>query len=718
MVVSPLVALMQDQVEALEARGLGRPGGAGQRAARRRRPTPASLERAAAGELRLLYVAPERFAVPGFADRLREIDVGLFVVDEAHCVSQWGHDFRPDYFRLGDAARYVGAQAIVASTATATPRVAARRRAAAAAATQPLQVSTGFDRPNLSFVVARPAPHEKRALIAEALRRPDALPAIVYAGTRAGSEELARELSRELGVEAVAYHAGLERSHRADGAAALPGRRGAGDRGHQRVRHGRGQAQRAHGGPRQRAVLAGGLLPGGGPRRAATGCPPARCWWPRTATRRCTCTSSSRRRSRTACRAGWPTAWPRRPTATGATRSRRGELVARAGRRAATACASLLGHLARAGVIEPSPAPMDRVAGRFASAFDGRAAARCRSSIDEAARVRWRQYREIWAYVEESSCRRRAILDHFGDRAEPQPGRCRAATCATRRWRWPRRRRPPEEIAGLDDAIISVARGGASPSVGRTLCAEIVHGGRSQKIKRNSYDGLPAYAAVVAHAPGARSSTRVDELISEGRLQTTGGAVPGAAGSPLAGAARSSCSVSGEGTNLQAILDSVHGDDVEVVGVGASRAEARGPRARRRRRRRGSGVRRGRARRLAPRATQALGDWIEDHGAELVVLAGWMEILSADFVRRFAGRILNVHPSLLPAFPGIRAIEQALEYGVRVTGVTVHFVDEGVDTGPIVLQEALGAVLRSPGERRRERRCTRSSTGCFPGRYG
>ena len=77
-------------------------------------------------------------------------------------------------------------------------------------------MSTGFDRPNLSFVVARPAPHEKRSLIAEALRQPDALPAIVYAGTRAGSEELARELGRELGVEAVAYHAGLERSHRAD----------------------------------------------------------------------------------------------------------------------------------------------------------------------------------------------------------------------------------------------------------------------------------------------------------------------------------------------------------------------------------------------------------------------------------------------------------------------------------------------------------------------
>src|SRR4029450_8121229 len=81
-------------------------------------------ERALEGKLKLLYVAPERFAAIGFLDRMRAADVGLFVGDEAHCVSQWGHDFRPDYFRLADAARMLGAAALVASTATATPRVA------------------------------------------------------------------------------------------------------------------------------------------------------------------------------------------------------------------------------------------------------------------------------------------------------------------------------------------------------------------------------------------------------------------------------------------------------------------------------------------------------------------------------------------------------------------------------------------------------------------
>ena len=86
---------------------------------------------------------------------------------------------------------------------------------------------------------------------------------------------------------------------------------------------------------------------------------------------------------------------------------------------------------------------------------------------------------------------------------------------------------------------------------------------------------------------------------------------------------------------------------------------------------------------------QALGDWIESREVDLIVLAGFMELLSGDFTRRFAGRVINVHPSLLPAFPGLRAIEQAVAAGVRITGVTVHFVDEGVDTGPILLQEAI-----------------------------
>lgn len=147
--------------------------------------------------------------------------------------------------------------------------------------------------------------------------------------------------------------------------------------------------------------------------------------------------------------------------------------------------------------------------------------------------------------------------------------------------------------------------------------------------------------------------------------------------------------VSGEGSNLQAILDKVHGrDGVEVVCVGSNRAAARGLE-----RARVAGIETGvfdAAEHGGDRRARdaALGDWLDAHDVDLVVLAGFMEILGAELIRRFQGRIINVHPSLLPAFRGIRAIEQALEYGVRVAGVTVHFVDEGVDSGPIILQQA------------------------------
>jgi phosphoribosylglycinamide formyltransferase-1 len=145
--------------------------------------------------------------------------------------------------------------------------------------------------------------------------------------------------------------------------------------------------------------------------------------------------------------------------------------------------------------------------------------------------------------------------------------------------------------------------------------------------------------------------------------------------------------VSGEGSNLQAILDAVHGrEGVEVVGVASNKPEARGLQ---RAEAAGVGTATFPASDHADRTARdrAMADWIEALGAELVVLAGFMEILSPDFIRRFAGRIVNVHPSLLPAFAGIRPIEQAVDYGVKVMGVTVHFVEEDVDSGPIILQE-------------------------------
>jgi phosphoribosylglycinamide formyltransferase-1 len=146
--------------------------------------------------------------------------------------------------------------------------------------------------------------------------------------------------------------------------------------------------------------------------------------------------------------------------------------------------------------------------------------------------------------------------------------------------------------------------------------------------------------------------------------------------------------ISGEGSNLQALLDSVHRQHgIEIVGVASSRSEARGLE-----RAESAGVETA-VFALADQPDralrdQALGDWLEGLGAELVVLAGFMELLTPAFIRRFAGRIVNVHPALLPAFPGLGAIEQAVDHGVKVAGVTVHLVDEGIDSGPIVLQES------------------------------
>jgi phosphoribosylglycinamide formyltransferase-1 len=146
--------------------------------------------------------------------------------------------------------------------------------------------------------------------------------------------------------------------------------------------------------------------------------------------------------------------------------------------------------------------------------------------------------------------------------------------------------------------------------------------------------------------------------------------------------------VSGAGTNLQALLDTVHGREAEVVAVASSVAgvpalERAGA----------SGVPTAVFARAdyAQRSLrdEALADWLRDRGTRLVVLAGYMELLGEPFLARFPGAVINVHPSLLPAFPGLAPIEQALEYGVKVFGVTVHFVDAGVDSGPVILQRAV-----------------------------
>jgi phosphoribosylglycinamide formyltransferase-1 len=146
---------------------------------------------------------------------------------------------------------------------------------------------------------------------------------------------------------------------------------------------------------------------------------------------------------------------------------------------------------------------------------------------------------------------------------------------------------------------------------------------------------------------------------------------------------------SGTGTNLQAILDRVHGrDGVEVAAVVSNKPEAL---ALERARKAGIETRVFERADHPHRAARdaAIADWLDERDVDLVVLAGYMELLAPEFVRRFRNRVVNVHPALLPSFPGLDAVGRALAHGVRVTGVTVHFVDEGIDSGPIILQRAV-----------------------------
>lgn len=211
LVVSPLIALMKDQVGALQARGL---------AAERLDSTlsPEEVNRVYSsmedGSLKLLYVSPERLANAGFLKRLQRCDISLFAVDEAHCLSEWGHNFRPDYLRLPEVARSLGAGRVLALTATATPAVAAQIRERFGIAEED-HVQTGFARPNLRFRVHPCTARERDRRLVDLLGEAEASPAIVYVTLQETSERVAGLLKRA-GIAARAYHAGMRDEDRAE----------------------------------------------------------------------------------------------------------------------------------------------------------------------------------------------------------------------------------------------------------------------------------------------------------------------------------------------------------------------------------------------------------------------------------------------------------------------------------------------------------------------
>ena len=221
-VVSPLIALMNDQWQRL--RGAGHPV-AMITSAMSDEDVRHSLAQVRGGAARIVYCSPERFASGVFLAAIEQRRIDLLAVDEAHCVSEWGHDFRPDYLRLPEIAERLGRPPVMACTATATEAVA-REIAARFRMREPLQVRSGFDRPNISFDVVRlegtGSKARRMALLEAGLADAANRPAIVYCGTRRDTDEIAAEL-REAGLRALPYHAGMESEDRTSAQARFMG---------------------------------------------------------------------------------------------------------------------------------------------------------------------------------------------------------------------------------------------------------------------------------------------------------------------------------------------------------------------------------------------------------------------------------------------------------------------------------------------------------------
>ena len=209
-VVSPLIALMKDQVDALVEKGVAAAliNSTLSHSEQRER-----IERMMAGDYKLVYVAPERFRAEGFVSAMREVKVALFAIDEAHCLSQWGHDFRPDYLRLGKARGVLGSPQCVAFTATATP-VVRKDIVSVLELEEPFQIVTGFARANLSFnitpVETKAAKFRRTREVLEEHRT-----GIVYCATRKRVEEVAETLN-SWGVKCIGYHGGMKEEERED----------------------------------------------------------------------------------------------------------------------------------------------------------------------------------------------------------------------------------------------------------------------------------------------------------------------------------------------------------------------------------------------------------------------------------------------------------------------------------------------------------------------
>jgi ATP-dependent DNA helicase RecQ len=412
-VVSPLVALIVDQHRRLldaGHRSVMLAATLGEEANRE------ALSQIRSGHAQIVFCAPERFASTAFRNALATRDIALFVVDEAHCVSEWGHDFRPDYLRLHPVIEMLGRPPVMACTATATPKVA-EEIAARLDLRDPLQIRRGFDRPNLSFdVVALEGAGSvarKRGLLLAGLEDPAQRPAIVYCGTRKDTESVG-ELVKAHAIPAGIYHAGLEASERHAAQDAFM----------------RGELE---------VVVATNAFGQGIDKQDI------RSVWHWALP---TSVEAYYQEAGRAGRDGDP--------ARAVLLAMRGdlgrliqfiknsELTAGEVQSAIAALRRAAGHdgiaeldprrqddteritlavAERAGAVQLAPAPGGRIAVRFNAHFDaGAIDGACRQATDR----RWRAYQALKAFAaDDSRCRRRQLLEHFGDPSQPEPdGRC------------------------------------------------------------------------------------------------------------------------------------------------------------------------------------------------------------------------------------------------------------------------------------------------------
>jgi ATP-dependent DNA helicase RecQ len=517
LVVSPLIALMQDQHGALRNRGID--GVEMLTSAMSQEAVSAAISRIREGEARLVYVAPERFTSARFLDAIAEAGVARLAVDEAHCLSEWGHDFRPDYLRLADVRERLGSPPTMALTATATPRVAADI-AAALRLRDPVMPRTGFDRPNLMLAVVPVAgDRDKPRVLASLLHAPDALPAVVYCGRRRTCEEVAEALSAG-GLRAAPYHAGLAADERSGTLAAFLG--GDLDVVCATTAFGMGIDK-----PDVRSVVHW-ALPASPEEyyqqagRAGRDGLPARC----------TLLYARRdkglvvhfiQRARLAPGdlAAVHAAAAARADGGGIFRLREVELRIDEPRVA-------LGVLERAGALELFPAPTGSFAGRLS---DPRLSKRHLAAAVVAGRRverrRWDRLAAIDAYATGTGCRRAALLRYFsGETSTVPPDRC-CDVCGAPLVRLAEEGVPaPVDVTGVDPAAAVLhAVDETGGRVGRTRIVQILRGSRGRALLEAGHDRLGSYGALAARSANEVLGA-VDALIDSGALELTGGPYP------------------------------------------------------------------------------------------------------------------------------------------------------------------------------------------------